>query len=469
MILEQLKSLEQSDMYPFHMPGHKRNMACEADIFGIDITEIDDFDNLHHPTGMIQEAQERAARLYHAEKTYFVINGSTAGLLAGISACTKKGGRILMARNCHKAVYNAVFLRDLKPVYLYPETDPLYGINGGICPEEVERQLECFADVQLVVITSPTYEGIVSDVKKIASICQAHHVPLLVDEAHGAHFGLADHEKLYKNAIQNGADVVIHSIHKTLPAPTQTALLHVNSGLVQEEKVRKYLSIYQTSSPSYVLMAYMDNCMQILEKQGRKLFDDYFKRIDNVRKEAFSHIRIMGEELIGTCAIAGVDTGKLAISCAGTDKTGRQLYDYLREKHHLQLEMAAGSYALAMTSVMDTEEGFARLIRGLHEFDALCDPANRQVSTEYPIQPKQFYSVSEAEEMPVKTVKLLESEGMAAADYVYLYPPGIPLIVPGEQICPEWLEKIAGCRQCGLTIEGLVGEDGGYIRVLVDN
>ena len=226
-LYKKLESYGQSDYYPFHMPGHKRNRASSADdfLFERDITEISGFDNLHHAEGILKEAQEYAAQIYGTKKCFFSVNGSTAALLAAVSASVNKGGKILVARNCHKAVYHALYLRELQPVYIYPHEDPKLGINGGISPGRVEMYLAENPDIQAVLITSPTYDGIVSDVARIAEIAHRYGVPLIVDEAHGAHFRFSDYFPV--SAAQLGADVVINSVHKTLPCLTQTGVIHL--------------------------------------------------------------------------------------------------------------------------------------------------------------------------------------------------------------------------------------------------
>ena len=239
-LIRQLELYRDSGYYPFHMPGHKRQAVTEylSNPYLEDITEITDFDNLHHAEGILKEAQEYAGKIFRTYKSYFLIHGSTAGILAAVSACTQQGGRILMARNCHKAAYHAVYLRDLKPVYLYPSWNETLGLNGGIDPKDVEDELRIHKDIQAVLVTSPTYDGVVSDIKKIAGSVHKYGIPLIVDEAHGAHFGF--HPYFPENALKKGADVVIHSLHKTLPSLTQTALLHINGTIADRDRIRMY-------------------------------------------------------------------------------------------------------------------------------------------------------------------------------------------------------------------------------------
>ena len=249
-LYKKLEEYGKSDFYPFHMPGHKRNpLAVEGD-FPVerDITEIDGFDNLHHAEDILKRAQEDTARLYGVLESFYSINGSSGAILAAVSAAVDKGGQILVARNCHKAVYHAIYLRELSATYIYPHEDPKLGINGGISPGRVEMYLAENPDIQAVLITSPTYDGIVSDVARIAEIAHHYGVPLIVDEAHGAHFRFSDYFPV--SAAQLGADVVINSVHKTLPCLTQTGVLHLCSDRVSRQKLKRILGIYQSSSPS---------------------------------------------------------------------------------------------------------------------------------------------------------------------------------------------------------------------------
>lgn len=283
-----LKKYGDSDYYAFHMPGHKRQLGLFENPYQIDITEIDGFDDLHHPEtdGILVRAEERAAKVYGAEETHFLVNGSTAGILSAVSGCTSRGGKLLMARNCHRSVYHGVELRALHPVYLYPQQIENLGINGAILPEDVEKALEKERDIQAVIITSPTYDGVCSDVRNIAEICHRFEKPLLVDQAHGAHFPFSEY--FPEDALWAGADVVIHSVHKTLPSMTQTALLHLQGSLANREQVRHYLSVYQSSSPSYVLMASIDACMELLEQDGKELFAEHERELRVFRESCGS-------------------------------------------------------------------------------------------------------------------------------------------------------------------------------------
>ncbi len=274
---QQLISYGESDVYPFHMPGHKRRALPFPNPYTIDITEIDGFDNLHHAEGLIREAEERAAKLYGADRSYYLVNGSTCGLLAAICAAARRGDKVLAARNCHKAVYHAISMQGLAAEFLYPAITR-GDLQGQITAAQVEEALTKHPDIAVVILTSPTYEGIVSDVAAIAACCHAHGAALIVDEAHGAHFGFG--AGFPENAVRLGADAVIMSLHKTLPSFTQTALLHCNGTRIDPGRVARYLGVYETSSPSYLFMAGMDACIDLLREQGAELFAEYRRRLD---------------------------------------------------------------------------------------------------------------------------------------------------------------------------------------------
>ncbi len=417
---KKLKVYGESDFYGFHMPGHKRNEELFGNLlpYGIDITEIDGFDDLHHCEGVLMEAQHRAAKMFGAESTYFLVNGSTVGILAAICACTNKCDKILMARNCHKAVYNGVFLNELQPIYVYPEVENEYLIQGEIRPERIEELLKCEIHIKAVVITSPTYDGVISDVAEIAKICHKHSVILIVDEAHGAHLGM--HPDCMKNSNVLGADVVIHSVHKTLPSLTQTALLHVNGNLVNQDAVKKYLKILQSSSPSYVLLASIDRCIHLLEKHRDELFQNYVNRLQKAKEV------LRGLKKLRLIEMESMEPSKLLISTKYAKITAKELYERLLNEYHIQMEMVAPSYVLAMTSVGDSEEGFARLSEALLEID---EKIQEKTSNSIDVNDIML------ERLPLPQMAKTESE--RAGKFYYLYPPGIPFVTPEEKITDE--------------------------------
>ncbi len=480
-LYESLKNYRDSDFYPFHMPGHKRSKVSGAlaDFYGMDITEIDGFDNLHQPEAMIRDAQERAAQLYHSKETYFLVNGSTAGILSAVSAIAGRAEKLIIARNCHKAVYHAAFLNRLKLYYVYPDIIGEYDIAGAIRPESLKTLIQEILSekessgkkpcelIAGVVITSPTYDGITSDVGKIAEIAHSYGIPLIVDQAHGAHFGM--HPSYPENAVRQGADIVIHSVHKTLPAPTQTALIHRNGELTDRELLRKYLRIYQSSSPSYLLMAGIDEAVRFAGREGFARLDTLIQ-LKNELMEALRECRF-----ISICPYT--EPGKLVISVKDSAMTGQMLYEILREKYHLQMEMAEGTYVLAIVTMMDCKEGFGRLTRALLEIDeelAKKQETHSTVAEGYAghdkdtenmdgkrclpaldLHPKVKLDLRDAYLAPYEETEFYRAKGQIAAEFINLYPPGIPLLVPGEVVDEQTTEILQAYQESGYTVQGV--------------
>lgn len=468
-LYEKLVRYGSGDFYPMHMPGHKRNTGILSMInpYTIDITEIEGFDNLHQAEGILKQLSIRLQKLYQAQKSYPLINGSTAGILAGISSACNRGDRILMARNCHKSVYHAVILRELNPVYLYPRQTEELPFCCGISPEDVKQMLIKYPDIRLVVITSPTYEGVVSDIRTISELCHSYGTVLLVDEAHGAHFGF--HEGFPLSAVTQGSDLVIQSLHKTLPAFTQTAVLHSNRPDLNK-KIERFLSFYQSSSPSYLLMAGLDRCVGLLEEQGKQLFEAYYDRLMDFYEamKRLTRLRLFTRGMMSDAGIHDRDPSKLSILTIHSDLTGHSLNRTLREEFHIEMEMEAGNYVLGMTSICDTPEGFERLKNALLQIDGRMseqDIHSTKSSMEI-LRLKQVMAPYRAAEQKSETVKLTKSCQRIAAGFISLFPPGIPLLVPGEIIEPEILSVIGKAIETGLKVLGLTGENKDSIDVL---
>lgn len=454
--------------YPMHMPGHKRNAGfCMANPYLFDVTEVEGTDNLHHPTGVIREEMERMKVIYGTQDTYLLVNGSTCGILAAISACCQRGDRILVARNCHRSVYHAIYLLEMEPVYLYPEMDPDTGICMGITVEQVERAL-AQKDVSCVVITSPTYEGIVSDIRGIARVVHEKDIPLVVDEAHGAHFAWS--RAMPETAMEQGADLVVESLHKTLPALTQTGLLHRVTDRVPGELLERYLAVYETSSPSYVLMGSISQCMKWLSEQGEKAFDKYMVRLEQFRRQAgqWQHLSLWEP--------SGKEPSKLVITTGDTFLSGPELAERLRQKYHIEVEVEASDYILAMTSIADTEEGFARLSEALTQIDADLECENIQKRRDGKERIEKQFAPGQVEAMvrqrsyramnqDYETLPLSECVGRVSAEYAMLYPPGIPFLVPGEEVTESVIGQIMTAREKKLSLQGLADEMGNTIRV----
>ena len=507
-LLERLTEYAGSDAYPFHMPGHKRREIPDGipggfpDPYGIDITEIDGFDNLHHAEGILKDAMDEAAAIYGADRSWYLVNGSTCGILSAVFATTENGGKILTARNCHKAVYHAICLNRLEAEYLYPEEITEFGINGGIRAEDVRKALEkdamrCAGNsgdvrgkitkIQAVLITSPTYEGVVSDIRAIADAAHEYGIPLIVDEAHGAHLEYADQcHGFPKSALEYGADLVIQSLHKTLPSFTQTAILHVKGKLVDQDRVSRYLSMFQTSSPSYLFMAGMERCIRYMDGDGRNEMIRYEKRLERFmeRMEGLQVLEVLDREICGKYrTVAGWDPSKIVVSTMrAKDFHGEELAEMLRKNYHLEMEMTAPEYVIAMTSLMDTEEGFERLGTALLEIDGAlrhCVEPEQQkekgeskekercetpeVTESKVLHPVRRMLICEAMNADMERTALQDTVGKVSAEFVYLYPPGIPIIAPGEVFTDAIVEKIVAYKAAGLLVQGPADPDADVI------
>lgn len=476
-LLKQLQEYIKQDYYPMHMPGHKRNIKLlnEFNPYEIDLTEVDGVDNLHHANGIIKSCMQRIQQIYKSENSYLLINGSTVGILASIAACVNKKDRILLARNCHKAVYNAVILNELNPTYVYPQFDEQYNISGGISPKIIEEMLITYPDIRLVVITSPTYEGVVSNVKEIVEICHSFHVPIIVDEAHGAHFGLDS--SLPSNSIEAGADIVIHSVHKTLPAMTQTAIMHVNGTIVDTKRIELFLGIYETSSPSYVLMTAIDECMRIILEQGEILFSSYQRRLQKFYEATkdLSHLHIIRREDYRNDSytkyqVYDFDPSKIVISVKNTSISGSELARKLLQDYKIQVEMSSFDYALAMTSICDTDEGFQRLEQALIEIDQTLTKHNINIKRHIiPLhQGRLPYDAvqSEHEQIPIS-----QANGRVVTKNIVIYPPGIPIVAAGEILTREVIDYLTYAHHTGLEVQGidtiLTGDESDHVNLYV--
>ena len=458
-LLRRLMEYADSDCLPMHMPGHKRRMGEMGNPYFIDLTEIEGFDDLHCARGILQEAQKRAAELYHSEETHYLVNGSTAGILAAVSGCSSFGGKILMARNCHKSAFHGARLMGLHVEYIYPQFLEKMGINGAVLAEDVDYLLKRYPDIQCVLITSPTYDGVVSEVGKIAETVHRYGIPLIVDEAHGAHFPFSDHFPM--DSVSAGADVVIHSLHKTLPSLTQTALIHLNGRRIDpfRERIRDYLSVYQTSSPSYVLMASMDSCMDLVRESGEE-FERFHERIQRLRE------RLRAMECLKLLEVPGMDESRILVSAAGTGWSGQQLSKALRLEYRIELEMACSTYVCAITTVADTEkalvrfgDAFLNLDRKLsvnrHAYGRQESGSDHRCRMAGAFRTRSVYTLLEAGERDQERVPVKEASGRICGEFVIPYPPGIPLLAPGELVTEHMTEALCLYINDGSEVYGV--------------
>ncbi|MEE0931386.1 MAG: aminotransferase class I/II-fold pyridoxal phosphate-dependent enzyme [Acutalibacteraceae bacterium] len=458
-LLEYLEDYNEKNMIPMHMPGHKRNVMLEPYLKKLyancDFTEIYGMDDLHSPEGILKEAMIRAEELWKSKHSYYLVNGSTGGILAGIRACTNRDDYVLIARNCHKSVYNAIELCGLRPIYILPDMIGDLPIYSSINPQTVYNRLEKNKKIKLVVITSPTYEGVISDIEKISEIAHRFGIPVLVDEAHGAHLDISSY--FIGGAIKGGADIVVQSLHKTLPSLTQTGIIHLNSDIVKSEKLQQQLSIFQTSSPSYLFMSSIDSCVNFLGN-NIMIFQSWSENLDMFKNKVsqLEKLQILNytENINISKDIFLFDKSKIVISTAYTSISGNELMQILRTKHKIELEMCSGDYAIAMTSMADNRENLLLLADALTDIDRQITKVNRACFfTSIKNLPKtdtNFFSDINKE---TEIIDIKNAIGRTSNEYIWIYPPGIPIITPGEIVTNETIDIILTAIEKNMNLQ----------------
>lgn len=393
------------------MPGHKRNEKFDITGSEIDITEIEGFDNLHDAKGVLLDIENNLKNIYKSKKSFMLVNGSTVGILSAIFAVCSEGDTVIIARNCHKSVFNACMLRRLKVVYIEPEFDEENGFYKRITQSAVDEAIKNHSEAKALIVTSPTYEGYASQINS--------SIPLIIDAAHGAHFSLGKFPKYPKG------DIVVSSLHKTLPALTQTAVLNVyNDNYISKAKL--YLDIFETSSPSYVLMNSVEKCCDFIEN-NKSEFDDYYNRLSSFHSLKLSKLKIRKTD----------DKSKIIVSTASSTISGKRLAQMLRDDFKIEVEAYSKNYVILMSSVADSEKAFRNLKTAL----LTIDDANYEVVSAESIPFKKPPCPDKAMIISIdddsEQTDFDKSINKIANEFVFAYPPDIPLIVPGEIITKE--------------------------------
>lgn len=465
-VFDALKNLVEENSVSFHMPGHKGKNALvdwSKYVPAIDTTEVEGVDNLLEPRGIIQESQRNAAKVFGSKETLYCVNGSTGSNYIAMATVTKPGDKVLIQRNCHKSIYNALILNKLNPIYIYPNYNENYNLLTGVFPEDIERELTEHPDIKAVVLTYPNYYGVCFDLKKIADIVHEHGKVLLVDEAHGPHMGLLD--KLPMSAIKAGADIVIHSTHKTLPSLTQTSLMHICSDRIDMNKLRDRYQLYTTTSPSYLFTLSNESAVAYMDGEGRDKLKWNVEKCEEVikRLNAIDRVEVFtGDPTDET--IISLDPTRILISIDGI--RGSQIKKRLRSEYNIRLEMSDYYYALALASLMNEDEDYEKLIAAIEDMAKKSGYEEiNYVNVNMPT-PKMIISPADAYYSKKAQVELKDAIGRIAAAPIIPYPPGIPLIVPGEEFTKEIYDHIIFLMENGLEIVGLMGEDKDHIVVV---
>jgi lysine decarboxylase len=465
IILDQLLKHSKKGMVSFHVPGHKSGKIYErfnyknftGQLLSMDITEIPGADNLHAPEEMIREAQERAAKFYKADHTFFLVDGTSCGIISMLMAVANPGDKVIVPRDCHKSVIHGLILGNITPIYIQPEVWAEKGISMGIRTESVEKALKEYPEAKAVLITYPNYYGVCSDIQAIATIVHKYDKILLVDEAHGAHFNLSD--RLPMSAMEAGADIAVQSTHKTLPAFTQASMLHVKSGRIDIHRLKVMLAMQQSSSPSYLLMASLDMARFIAESEGKLLMNHLLGYIDMFKNqvEEAGKIEILGETEAKAYGAKTVDPTKILIDMTGQGIQGMVIEELLRAKYHIQMELANINIALAVATIGNERNDFDRLAHGLLSIQVGKGIAHKRI--ERPLfsyqPPKMKLTPRQSIYMEKTTVNFAHSSGKISGEYLIPYPPGIPILCPGEEITEEVIEYTKDLKKNGIQIVGL--------------
>ena len=452
----------EKNLLPLHMPGHQRKTEMGTALpYAYDYTEVEDLDNLHAPEGILREAMNRTAAYYGCSDCFYLVNGSSSGLQAGIFTLLEEGDEVVVARNCHRSVFYALSLRKAKIHFLLPEFWEDFSCFGSVSLKEVERLLREFPKSKALIFTSPSYEGVVSDVEGIARLCHENGLALLVDEAHGAHFSPKKGAAFPESAIALGADLVVQSPHKTLCSLTQSAWILGNGERYSREKLSFYLSVFQTTSPSYPLMLSLEKATTFLEREGEALFSHWKKVMKSFREQArtLSYFSFLWEK---EEACFAMDFSKIFLRALGIPKLrlGKDLAKLLREDYGIESEMHSGENLLLMTGPFISEEELDRLFLALKDIERrfgeekgkplrskLLSSALYQISVaDNSLQIQE--GLKEGEEL-----SLHDGEGRICLEYLSLYPPGIPLLFPGEKLTREKIRGIEALEKEGIELQ----------------
>ena len=464
-LYEELKEYSGRDVRPFHMPGHKRRIKLMDELYSVDITEIDGFDDLHEAEGILREGMDRMAEAVGAKRSWYLVGGSTCGILSAVHAAAKPQGTILVDRNCHRSAANSILLRRLYPIYIYPQYVDKWGISRGLSVDKVEEACEQAGENPVLILTSPTYEGHVCAVKEIAEVIHRRGGLLIVDEAHGAHLPYARGTDFPESAVNLGADLVIQSLHKTLPALTQSAALHLCSDRVGEEEIEDALRIYETSSPSYVMMAGMDECVRFMQEKGGSLLSDLHGRLTAFYGSAgqWKNLEVYGET-------RDRDISRILIRAKDYPGSGRALAGLLREAG-IEPEYCSPDFVLLIATLADTEEAFGKLTKALTEADRRIESGLRNAGSSDVRLPEAKVRMAPwlADEADKERTALSGAVGRISGEMVYLYPPGVPFIMPGEEIVQEHADLIRKYREGGFSLSGLRDRTGESLLCLKES
>ena len=463
-LLNQLQKLIQNPDIPFYAPGHKHgkgvsqsliNLLAEK-LFQADLPELPELDNLFAPEGVIEEAQNLASYAFGADKTWFLINGSSCGIIASILATCKTGDKIVLPRNVHQSAISGLILSGAIPIFINPEYNHKYNLAYNITPEALKIALDKHPDTKAVFIVSPTYQGICSDIKTIADITHNNHIPLIVDEAHSAHFHF--HPDLPPDAISLGADISIQSTHKVLGAISQGSMLHLKGNRVNCNSLNKALQLVQTTSPNYIILASLDAAREQMETEGKKIMERTLNIANFARQELnkIPHISILQDINLPQAGFKYLDNTRLTIFTHKLGISGFELDDLLREEYNITAELPMFKHLAFMITLGNTQKDIESLISAIKDIKPLSNksfifPFNFslfQQSSELTLSPRDAFFAT------TKVLPLEETIGKISSELICPYPPGIPLLLPGDTIKIDHINYLKQIKSYGGMITG---------------
>ncbi|KHF40837.1 aminotransferase class I/II-fold pyridoxal phosphate-dependent enzyme [Halalkalibacter okhensis] len=464
----------------FHIPGHKQGKGMDPEFrqfigenaLSIDLINIEPLDDLHHPHGIIKEAQELAAEAFGADHTFFSVQGTSGAIMTMIMSVCGPGDKIIVPRNVHKSIMSAIIFSGATPIFIHPEIDPLLGISHGITTDSVEKALDSHPDAKGLLVINPTYFGIAGNLKKIVEIAHSYDVPVLVDEAHGVHIHF--HNKLPMSAMQAGADMAATSVHKLGGSMTQSSILNVKEGLVSPNRVQSIISMLTTTSTSYLLLASLDVARKQLATKGEQLISEVITLAETARSRInnIDGLACVGDEILGTKATFDIDPTKLLISVRDLGISGHEVEMWLRDHHSIEVEMSDLYNILCIVTLGDTQEKMNILIDALSQLAStktINTQSNQTSSVYVPNIPTLALSPRDAFYAETEVVPFHESSGRIIAEFIMVYPPGIPILIPGEIVTEENLSYIEENLKNGLPVQG--PEDGTFqtLRVIKEH
>ncbi|WP_379966909.1 aminotransferase class I/II-fold pyridoxal phosphate-dependent enzyme [Ectobacillus sp. sgz5001026] len=470
--------VEHSNRNPvqFHIPGHKTGKGMDPQFrefighnaLSIDLINIAPLDDLHHPKGMIKKAQDLAAEAFGADHTFFSVQGTSGAIMTMVMSVCGPGDKILVPRNVHKSVMSAIIFSGAKPIFIHPEIDPVLGISHGMTLTSVRHALEAHPDAKGLLVINPTYFGFAADLKEIVKISHSYGVPVLVDEAHGVHIHF--HDKLPLSAMQAGADMAATSVHKLGGSLTQSSILNVRKGLVNVKHIQSIISMLTTTSTSYILLASLDVARKRLATEGRKLIDQTIELAEQLRNDIneIQYLYCPGEELLGTDATFDFDPTKIIVSVKELGITGHDAERWLREHHNIEVELSDLYNILCLITMGDSQQETAILLHALRDLASTFqhNTASIEVHVEVPEIPLLALSPRDAFYSETEIVPFVEAAGRIIAEFVMVYPPGIPIFTPGEIITQENLDYIKKNLAAGLPVQGPEDAELNFLRVI---